>query len=222
MKNPKKLEHDEKEFTRIDTSFRSHGATCAAWLYLPEGISKPPVIIMAHGFGGQHAHSSVGNPLKRRTWDNNRGANAGHLGHCCPGTVCGWAFISTKFWIQAPGHIARAVGCTRCSPVGSPTVCAHGGITEHFCHDEHTRCPGRGEKRLTQGAGPGRKCPAVIAPSGAFSRPAKYAPDVKCPAPVINTEQGTLISPDTTKSTAMYADGDHDRSAHQAFRPLRG
>lgn len=53
MKNPQNLEHDAKEFTRIDTSFRSHGTTCATWLYPPEGINKPPVVIMAHGFGGE-------------------------------------------------------------------------------------------------------------------------------------------------------------------------
>jgi uncharacterized protein len=40
-------------FTRIDQTFTSHGLTCGAWLYLPEGVSKPPVVVMAHGFGGQ-------------------------------------------------------------------------------------------------------------------------------------------------------------------------
>lgn len=78
------------------------------------------------------------------------------------------------------------------------------------------------KKLLPQGAKPGRKCPAVIALTGAFYRSIKYAPDFKCPAPVIHVEQGTLISPDTTKSTAKYAEGDRVRSVHQSFRPLRG
>ncbi len=41
------------KFTRIDKTFTSHGDTLRAWLYLPAGISKPPLVIMAHGFGGQ-------------------------------------------------------------------------------------------------------------------------------------------------------------------------
>ena len=32
--NHQRLEHDEKEVTRIDTSFRNHGTIYAAWLYL--------------------------------------------------------------------------------------------------------------------------------------------------------------------------------------------
>lgn len=41
------------QFSRIDKTFISNGDKLKAWLYLPAGISKPPVIIMAHGFGGQ-------------------------------------------------------------------------------------------------------------------------------------------------------------------------
>jgi pimeloyl-ACP methyl ester carboxylesterase len=44
---------DSQKFTRIDTTFKSQGTICAAWLYLPKGISRPPVVIMAHGFGGE-------------------------------------------------------------------------------------------------------------------------------------------------------------------------
>jgi uncharacterized protein len=40
-------------FTRIDQTFYSQGLKCGAWLYLPEGVKKPPLVIMAHGFGGQ-------------------------------------------------------------------------------------------------------------------------------------------------------------------------
>ena len=40
-------------FTRIDQTFTSQGLKCGAWLYLPEGVKKPPVVVMAHGFGGQ-------------------------------------------------------------------------------------------------------------------------------------------------------------------------
>ena len=42
-----------QKFTRIDTAFKSQGTTCAAWLYLPKRVSRPPVVIMAHGFGGE-------------------------------------------------------------------------------------------------------------------------------------------------------------------------
>lgn len=35
---------------RIDIKFESHGEKCGAWLYLPEA-EKPPVVVMAHGFG---------------------------------------------------------------------------------------------------------------------------------------------------------------------------
>lgn len=41
------------KFTRIDTTFKSRGANCAAWLYLPRTVSKPPLVIMAHGFGAE-------------------------------------------------------------------------------------------------------------------------------------------------------------------------
>ena len=38
---------------RIDTDFYSKELKCSAWLYLPDGIEKPPVVVMAHGFAGQ-------------------------------------------------------------------------------------------------------------------------------------------------------------------------
>ncbi len=41
------------QFTRMDETFISRGDRLRAWLYLPAGISKPPVVVMAHGFGGQ-------------------------------------------------------------------------------------------------------------------------------------------------------------------------
>jgi pimeloyl-ACP methyl ester carboxylesterase len=37
-------------FTRHDTTFDSHGATCAAWLYRPDGIADPAIVVMGHGF----------------------------------------------------------------------------------------------------------------------------------------------------------------------------
>lgn len=39
--------------TRIDTHFYSKGLKCSAWLYLPDGVKNPPVVVMAHGFAGQ-------------------------------------------------------------------------------------------------------------------------------------------------------------------------
>jgi dienelactone hydrolase len=41
---------------RIDADFSSEGTRCAAWLFLPDaagGAARPPVVVMAHGFGGQ-------------------------------------------------------------------------------------------------------------------------------------------------------------------------
>lgn len=38
---------------RVDMSFTSRGARCAAWFYRPGAVAKPPVVIMAHGFGAE-------------------------------------------------------------------------------------------------------------------------------------------------------------------------
>jgi uncharacterized protein len=38
-------------FTRHDVSFDSGEDNCAAWLYLPAGVSSPPVVILGHGLG---------------------------------------------------------------------------------------------------------------------------------------------------------------------------
>lgn len=37
---------------RHDLRFPCGATQCAAWLYLPPGEAKPPVVVMAHGFGG--------------------------------------------------------------------------------------------------------------------------------------------------------------------------
>ncbi len=37
-------------FSREDVSFDSHGTSCAAWLYRPDDVPSPPIIVMAHGF----------------------------------------------------------------------------------------------------------------------------------------------------------------------------
>lgn len=41
-----------KPFIRHDVSFTSGEDTCAAWLYLPSGVTSPPVVILGHGLGG--------------------------------------------------------------------------------------------------------------------------------------------------------------------------
>jgi uncharacterized protein len=38
-------------FTRHDVSIASGKDTCAAWLYLPTGVTSPPVAILGHGLG---------------------------------------------------------------------------------------------------------------------------------------------------------------------------
>jgi dienelactone hydrolase len=37
-------------YVRHDTTFVSEGTRCAAWLYRPDGVHNPPLVIMAHGF----------------------------------------------------------------------------------------------------------------------------------------------------------------------------
>ena len=37
--------------TRHDVAFDSHGDTCAAWLFVPDGVERPPVVILGHGLG---------------------------------------------------------------------------------------------------------------------------------------------------------------------------
>lgn len=37
--------------TRHDVTFGSGGDTCAAWLFLPDGVENPPVVILGHGLG---------------------------------------------------------------------------------------------------------------------------------------------------------------------------
>lgn len=39
-----------------DSDFRSEGTRCAAWLFMPPATARatpPPIVVMAHGFGGQ-------------------------------------------------------------------------------------------------------------------------------------------------------------------------
>jgi len=38
-------------FTRQDIRFDSGEAYCSAWLYLPVGVEKPPVVVLGHGLG---------------------------------------------------------------------------------------------------------------------------------------------------------------------------
>jgi len=40
------------EFERIDVEFDCQGLRCAAWLYRPLALERPPVVVMGHGFGG--------------------------------------------------------------------------------------------------------------------------------------------------------------------------
>jgi fermentation-respiration switch protein FrsA (DUF1100 family) len=39
------------EFVRHDVTFASGDTTCAAWLYLPTGVTAPPVVVLGHGLG---------------------------------------------------------------------------------------------------------------------------------------------------------------------------
>lgn len=39
------------QFTRRDVRFVSGETYCSAWLYLPIGVTKPPVVVLGHGLG---------------------------------------------------------------------------------------------------------------------------------------------------------------------------
>jgi len=43
----------QADWVRSNTKFMSRGSRCAAWLYLPKTVARPPVVIMAHGFGAE-------------------------------------------------------------------------------------------------------------------------------------------------------------------------
>jgi pimeloyl-ACP methyl ester carboxylesterase len=42
-------------FTRTRSDFMSQGVRCAADLYLPTAVDKPPIVIMAHGLGAERS-----------------------------------------------------------------------------------------------------------------------------------------------------------------------
>jgi uncharacterized protein len=42
-------------YRREDTTFESGGTACATWLYRPDGVERPPIIVMAHGFAAIRA-----------------------------------------------------------------------------------------------------------------------------------------------------------------------
>jgi len=42
-------------YEKLERGFVSRGLRCAGWLYLPEGVDNPPVVVMAHGFGAEAA-----------------------------------------------------------------------------------------------------------------------------------------------------------------------
>ncbi|MBQ61173.1 MAG: alpha/beta hydrolase [Gammaproteobacteria bacterium] len=50
---------DSAEIDRSDSDFLSEGTKCAGWLFCPQGIEKPPVVILAHGFAGERAFGLV-------------------------------------------------------------------------------------------------------------------------------------------------------------------
>lgn len=41
----------EHTFTRHDVRFDSDGDECGAWLFLPDGVTAPPVVVLGHGLG---------------------------------------------------------------------------------------------------------------------------------------------------------------------------
>ncbi|MEH6819469.1 MAG: alpha/beta hydrolase [Dietzia psychralcaliphila] len=37
-------------YVRQEVTFSSEGVACAAWLYRPDGVENPPIVVLAHGF----------------------------------------------------------------------------------------------------------------------------------------------------------------------------
>ena len=40
----------QHEYVRSDVTFTSDDARCAGWLYRPDGVENPPIVVLAHGF----------------------------------------------------------------------------------------------------------------------------------------------------------------------------
>lgn len=47
------MDNYQKTFSRTDSDFISHGTRCAGWLYRPDGVLNPPVVVMAHGLAAE-------------------------------------------------------------------------------------------------------------------------------------------------------------------------
>src|ERR1044072_6368335 len=39
-----------RSYVRRDVTFTSKATSCAAWLYRPDGVENPPIVVLAHGF----------------------------------------------------------------------------------------------------------------------------------------------------------------------------
>lgn len=53
IKTPGERMDQKFAFERTEEEFSSSGTTCAAWLYKPLGVARPPIIVMAHGFAAE-------------------------------------------------------------------------------------------------------------------------------------------------------------------------
>ncbi|WP_227353782.1 alpha/beta hydrolase [Haladaptatus salinisoli] len=53
MTNTGARELSRLRYAKNDADFESDGTRCAGWLYSPEGVANPPVVLMAHGFAGE-------------------------------------------------------------------------------------------------------------------------------------------------------------------------
>nr|WP_296770849.1 alpha/beta hydrolase [Rhodococcus sp. (in: high G+C Gram-positive bacteria)] len=42
--------HRQGTYVRSDVEFMSGGTQCGAWLYRPDGVVNPPIVVLAHGF----------------------------------------------------------------------------------------------------------------------------------------------------------------------------
>ncbi len=96
-------------FTRTDSDFSSRGTRCAGWLYMPEAVQEPPVVIMAHGFAAErtfrlpaYAEKFVGRGLGVFLFDyRNFGGSDGEPRNL----VNPWRHVQD--WHAAIAHVSR-------------------------------------------------------------------------------------------------------------------
>lgn len=97
-------------YVRHDVGFMSNGTPCAAWLYRPDGVANPPIVVLAHGFAAFRELRPVQlarqddvtrTPKPKESWP------AFLTAKCCPTTALISSLTSTR--TSSSGCDAREV-----------------------------------------------------------------------------------------------------------------